>query len=271
MGQVQIDLAQADWDWGRDPFPRLKAASQTLQPASSSLPQAAINFAEATAREARYLEDLGRDPTAATRKALERFEQAARLANDNPLTHSGRGLALLVQAQHELEQGVDPQRHLVDARAAAEAAAAHVEKDDDFWRVLGSAQWLDARWRALHGDRRLEGYEHAADTYETGLKSFPGHWELLREYALVCLDWAERAPASPALERALRLTLQMRQLRPRQPEARAFLAYAEGLTAKRLGSGDRRKRALDDLDDALKQNRNLVEAWKRRRAELAAP
>jgi len=271
QGQVQLDLAQADWDWGRDPFPRLKVANETLQSAGPGFQQAAINLAEATAREARYLADLGKDPTAANRKALELFERAARLANENPLAQSGRGLALIVQAQYELEQNTDPQPRLVDARAAAEAAAQGVEKDEDFWRVAGSAQWLEARWRAIHGDRRLEGYEHAADTYERGLNSSPDDFELLREYALVCLDWAERAPASNALERADRLTQRMRQLRPKQPEARAFRAYVEGLVGKRSGSNGVLERARGDLDAALKENPNLGEAWKRRRAELGPP
>lgn len=272
-GEVLLDLEEAEWDRGEDPSEQLRQASEAFQAAlsiNSGSASAAVNLAETTARQARYLADRGKDPTAATDQALARFRAAASLMSESPLPLVGSGLALIVQARYELDHHLDPRGHLPAAKAAADAAARLEERDPGTARVLGSVQWLEAQMSA----GRLDGYQRAAETYEKGLADFQDHWELLREYALVCLDWASRAPAPDALERALRVTARMLEVRPNFPEALAFRAWAQALAAKKAPPAERAgllERALRDLDAALKANRNLRHAWEPRRAALAAP
>ena len=108
------------------------------------------------------------------------------------------------------------------------------------------------------------------------MSAAPDLWEVRREYARLCLDWAEwllssgRDPVSP-LDRARRVTDEALKKWPYRLEARALRAWVLALEAERAPTAGRaglRRQALEELDAALRDNSNLVPAWQTRRERL---
>jgi tetratricopeptide (TPR) repeat protein len=280
IGVAHLAWAQDDWDSGRDPFPTLERAREAFEEVlalEATQGQSALGLAEATAREARYRAGRGEDPRGPSAKALEQYRVAVKLMEGNSIPWSNRGLALIVLAEYELEHRLDPSAHLAAAMDAAKNARLLNSSDESLWRVLASAKRLEVRGSLRRGSSVPEAYAAAAEIYDQGLKEVPEPWELRAEYLQLCLEWAEalskaRKDSTGPLKQARFLADQLVEARPRWAEARAYRAWVLALEAEQAPQEDRPstwRQALDELRAALRDNPNLVAAWRVREESLA--
>jgi len=269
VGSVYLARSQVAWEQGLDPFGPLGEARAAFEQmlAVDRIP-ATRNLAEITAREARYHAWRGEDPTASTRQAVALFRQAASLEPDNPFPLANQGLALIIQAEFELEHGRDPGVSLDAAAEAGEAAREKRPREGTAWRVIAKVRGL----RARKGPARASDFAAAAKLYEQGLEVAPDLRSLRLEYAELCLTWAEQLPPprgtpAPMIDRAQRLTQEVLQKNPGLAEAHAFHAWALALEAERAAGNERlalRQEAREELRAALSANPSMAPTWRGR-------
>jgi predicted Ser/Thr protein kinase len=270
-GGTLVELAHADWEYGKDPLQHRGQAQAHFRDAIRIAPKQVwgyINLGDLLVWLARSGSERGANQF--LKEAEGYLNSALAAASNNPSALAGLGKVDLARAEAALRAGGDPGPSLSRGRVHFAKALAQNPNDGEALQCLGELGLVELRFAmARHGADRMR-FDRAEDDFRKAREASSDTQAV--DLALLGLLWTKAAwersmgqDPSKTLSGAMLLAKTLLQARHKWSEVMAlqgalFLEEAEGATSPTRE--ERARQATQTFREAVGVNQHLAIRWK---------